>query len=81
MTVEKQRAGFKFGKWRTKVLRQCGEITEDGRTYRLVEVETGEGLRYLALRLYNGNGHFIKQFMFEPWLLDALIDLLIAEAK
>ena len=31
---------------------------------------------YRCLRLYNANGHFIKQFLFEPELSDWLISCL-----
>ena len=75
--VEKQRAGFKFGKYRLEVLAQIGEIKHNGRTYRLVRVRTHDGQEYLSLRLYNESGKFIKQFLIEPilapgiaWLYD-----------
>jgi hypothetical protein len=48
----------------------------NGRLYKLLDVRTQEGLLYRCLRLYNENGHFIKQFLFEPeitnWLVRAL---------
>lgn len=80
-STEKQAAGFKFGKYRTTLIRECGEFTENGRIYKLVLLKTSDGNSYFALRLYNSNRHFIKQFLFEPWLLNALIDLLISEAN
>lgn len=46
------------------------------RTYKLLSVQTQEGLNYLCLRLYNNTGRFIKQFLFEAelvaWLRSAL---------
>lgn len=71
--IAKQRAGFKFGKYRTTVLVEYGEIVHRGRKYKLVRVETKdleteETNEYLAARLYNAKGRFIKQLMIEPCL-------------
>ena len=79
--VEKQQAGFKFGKYQTKVSKTFGEVVENGRTYRLVKLTTSDGLTYISLRLYNQKGKFIKQFMFEPWILNGIIDLFISASK
>jgi hypothetical protein len=61
---------------RLTVTQTLGVKEYQGRQYKLLRVETKEGLEYLCLRLYNGNGHFIKQFLFEPglvpWLQSAL---------
>lgn len=80
MMINKQRAGFKFGIHRTTVLRQCGEIDADGRKYKLALV-LADDMPYYTLRLYNAKGRFIKQLMFEPWILNGVIDLLVTEAN
>lgn len=64
--MEKQAAGFKYGKYKTRTVKEFGAIEYKGRTYKLVLVRTQDGLSYYALRLFNAGGHFIKQFMFEP---------------
>lgn len=75
--VEKQKAGFKFGKYRLKVIETKGEVVSpDGRKYRLVMVETNEQQFYYALRLYNAKGKFIKQFLYEPAIAGAIAGLL-----
>ena len=79
--MDKQKVGFKFGKWSTEVLKRCGELDVDGRKYKLVMLKTGEDLTYYSLRLYNQKGRFIKQLMFEPWSLNGIIDLLVTEAN
>lgn len=76
ITAEKQTAGFKFGKYPLTVLNTFGEVHCDGRIYRLLMVQTHEGLKYYSVRLYNARNHFIKQFLFEPELLSDLIALL-----
>lgn len=76
ITVEKQTTGFKFGKYSLTVLHTFGEVYYNGRTYRLLMVQTQEGLKYYSVRLYNAHKHFIKQFLFEPELLSDLIVLL-----
>lgn len=52
------------------------EQKHNGRTYKLLSVQTQEGLDYLCLRLYDNTGRFIKQFLVEPelvaWLRSAL---------
>lgn len=79
--INKQQVGFKFGKHRLTVLRTCGEIGENGRKYRLVRVQTHDGLKYYSLRLYNSTGKFIKQFLFEPKVLFGFIGLFMTEGK
>ena len=64
--VEKQNTGFRYGRYSLSVLRTIGEVKHKGRTYRLCEVQTQDGLVYLSLRLYNPRGHFIKQMLVEP---------------
>ena len=76
--VEKQATGFKFGKYSLKVLKVIGETIYNGRTYRLLLVQTQEGLEYYAWRLYNTRNRFIKQFLFEPQVLPELSALLKA---
>lgn len=66
--MEKQKVGFKFGKYRLNVLERLGSIKHNGRTYSLVKVETNDKQVYLSLRLYNATGKFIKQLLFEPEL-------------
>lgn len=73
--MEKQKVGFKFGKYRLTVLEKLGAIQHHGRTYSLMRVQTHEGLEYLSLRLYNAQGRFIKQFLIEPELASAISDL------
>lgn len=79
--IAKQEAGFKFGKFRTQLLRHCGSVSVDGRGYRLVLLRTDEGLQYYALRLYNRSGHFIKQMLFEPHVIGGLRAILEAEER
>jgi len=82
--IAKQQAGFKFGKWSLIFKRTIGDITHNGRTYRLCEVETAEGIPYLSLRLYNEKRRFIKQFLFEPeitWKLAALFEIYLGDKK
>lgn len=76
MMVQKQAAGFKFGKYRTEVLEELGEVKFRQNTYRLVRVRVHGGQEYFSLRLYNRQGKFIKQMLMEPgarpriaWLL------------
>lgn len=80
MSIDKQTTGFKFGKHRLQVTKTIGEIKHNGRTYRLVEVQTHDGLIYQAMRLYNSTGKFIKQLLTEPCLSQE-ISKLYAEAK
>jgi len=76
MTINKQIAGFKFGKYRLEVLKTVGEVRYNGRTYRLVKVKTHDGLIYWSLRLYNSKGKFIKQLLFEPEIREKITNLL-----
>ena len=64
--VDKRETGFKFGKHELTALEAMGEVKHNGRTYRLVRVQTEAGEEYLAWRLYNKDGRFIKQFLMEP---------------
>jgi len=79
--VEKQTAGFKYGRYTTAVIRTCGEIEVNGRKYKLVFLRTNDGQYYYSIRLYNPRGHFIKQMLFEPSALGPLKSLFISEAK
>lgn len=63
-TMDKQAAGFKFGRNPTRVIEVIDELNYKGRIYRVCKVEA-DGRLYYSLRLYNGHGKFIKQFMFE----------------
>lgn len=76
MAVKKQKAGFKYGKYATTVLRDCGQIEINGRKYKLVFLQTSDGHYYYSLRLYNAQGRFIKQLLFEPSARRGLIRLL-----
>lgn len=78
--MDKQTAGFKFGRYGLTVLRQCGHVEIDGRCYKLVYVQTNDGSYYYSLRLYNARGRFIKQLLFEPSILAQLARLLLHEA-
>jgi len=75
--LEKQKAGFKFGKYRLEVIASLGSVEYGGRTYRLVRVRTFDGKIYLSLRLYNASGRFIKQFLFEPEVSEKLAEILL----
>lgn len=79
--MDKQPTGFKFGKYRTTVIRICGEVEIEGYKYKLVYLKTGDELYYYSLRLYNRDGRFIKQFLFPPGGIYRLIALLLNEAK
>jgi len=74
--VEKQKAGFRFGKYKLTVLDNIGACEHNGRSYCFVRVRTSDGIEYFSLRLYNRNGKFIKQFLFEPEILKNLIEIL-----
>lgn len=74
--INKQTTGFKFGKYRLQVLKEAGEIIHNSRKYKLVQVKTHDGLVYWSLRLYNPQGKFIKQFLFELELRLQIADLL-----
>jgi hypothetical protein len=75
--INKQKAGFKFGTKPTKVVRTCGQVSNNGRVYKLVLLYA-DGKPYYSLRLYNSKGKFVKQFMFEPAVLSPLINILMA---
>lgn len=79
MVVDKQETGFKFGKKPTRVIEVIDELKHKGRTYRLCKVETGGGI-YHSLRLYNGRGKFIKQFMSEPEIASDLAGMYVMAA-
>ena len=64
--IHKQKAGFRFGLHRLKVIKEIGQVFHLGRTYRVVFVETETRQKYLSIRLYNNKGKFIKQFLMEP---------------
>ena len=74
--MDKQKAGFKFGKHQLSVLAILGEVRHNDRTYRLVKVRTSAGEDYLSLRLYNSSGKFIKQFLMEPEVVGSIANLL-----
>lgn len=73
--IEKQQTGFKFGKYRLKLIKEYGEVIYNGRKYKLVGVQTNDGSDYLSLRLYNGSGRFIKQLLIEVGLATQIIHL------
>ena len=63
--IAKQVTGFRFGLHKLQVLREISVVPHNGRTYKLVEVQTNEGQRYLCIRLYNNKGKFIKQLLLD----------------
>ena len=73
--IQKQKTGFKFGKYRLTVLKEYGEVIHNGRKYKLVKVQTNDNLEYISLRLYNKNNKFIKQFLIEPEIVKDIINL------
>ncbi len=73
--IQKQKTGFKFGKYRLKVLEEYGEVIHNGRKYKLVKVQTNDNLEYISLRLYNKNNKFIKQFLMEPEIIEDIVNL------
>jgi hypothetical protein len=78
--IEKQRVGFRFGKYSLQVIEELGSVFYKGknyaRSYKLVRVKTSSGEIYYALRLYNGSGRFIKQFLFEEQVSESIASLL-----
>lgn len=74
--IDKQKVGFKFGKYRLQVLKEAGEVKYNGRKYKLVKVKTHDELIYWSLRLYNSHGKFIKQLLFEPEIKLQIANLL-----
>lgn len=74
--MDKQLTGFKFGKYRLQVISELGTIEHKSRKYKLVKVRTNDGLVYYSLRLYNAQGKFIKQFLFEPEIKEKLKTLI-----
>ena len=79
--IDKQKTGFKFGKYRLQVLKEAGEVKWDGRKYKLVKVKTHDELIYWSLRLYNSRGKFIKQLLFEPQIKSAIGKLLLDKER
>ncbi|MBE0427973.1 MAG: hypothetical protein IBX72_15200 [Nitrospirae bacterium] len=83
--IEKQKAGFRFGKHKLQVIKDIGSVYYRGkcyeRTYKLVRVKTSSGELYYSLRLYNGSGRFIKQFLFEEQLCKSIALLLVNTEK
>ena len=64
--IRKQEAGFRFGVHPLEILQELGRVAHLGRTYKVVLVRTEAGQEYVAIRLYNEKGKFIKQFLLEP---------------
>ena len=73
--IQKQKVGFKFGKYRLTVLDEYGEVIHNERKYKLVKVRTNDNLEYISLRLYNKNNKFIKQLLIEPEIVKDIINL------
>ena len=63
--IAKQVTDFRFGLHKLQVLREILVVPHNGRTYKLVEVQTNEGQRYLCIRLYDNKGEFIKQLLLD----------------
>lgn len=76
--IAKQQTGFKFGQHRLTALKELGKIEHKGRTYKLLMVQTHNGLSYISLRLYNGSGKFIKQLLFEPEIRQEIAAMIAA---
>lgn len=74
--ISKQAAGFKFGKFRLRALRVHGQVVHNSREYRVLDVETHDGFRYVSIRLYNAQGKFIKQLLMEPSVAAELATIL-----
>lgn len=64
--IAKQETGFRFGQHQLHLVKVLAEIPHDGRTYKVVLVTTEAGQPYVAIRLYNERGRFIKQLLMEP---------------
>lgn len=64
--IQKQRAGFRFGKYSLTPGEILGEVAFNGRKYRIQKVFTQEEREYISIRLYNKRGKFIKQLLMEP---------------
>lgn len=79
MKINKQTTGFKFGKYRLQVLEKAGQVVHNGRVYKLVKVRTHNNLIYWSLRLYNSQGKFIKQLLFEPEVKTQIGNLIIGK--
>lgn len=63
--ITKQSAGFRYGVRPVTVLNERGRFTTgEGRQYRVLDVEA-DGHLYIAIRLYNAKGKFIKQLLME----------------
>ncbi len=77
--IKKQQTGFKFGEHRLTVLKELGCVVYKERKYKLLQVQTHDGLIYNTLRLYNASGKFIKQLLFEPEIQRSLSMLLMKE--
>jgi len=75
--IHKQKTGFHFGLHRLQVVSEVGQVVYLGRTYKVVMVKTETGQNYLAIRLYNEKGKFIKQFLLEPEIASQVGQLLI----
>lgn len=76
MSLVHRPTGYKGTSHPLIVRNEIAKVQHNGRTYKLLEVETHDGLPYTCIRLYNAKGKFIKQFLFEPvlkdWLRNAL---------
>jgi hypothetical protein len=76
LKVEKRKSGFFYGKYSLKVIETIGEVEHNKRKYKFLKVQTQDTMQYFCIRLYNEKGKFIKQFLFEPEILNKLICLL-----
>lgn len=79
--INKQKTGFKFGKFRTTVIKKCGEVRNHDKVYKLVLLKTDDDFQYYSIRLYNNKGRFLKQLLFEPFMLEKISDLLSFEEE
>jgi len=64
--INRQQNGFRYGVNTLEVLREFATFTNDDRTYKIVLVRTDQDQNYISIKLYNGDGKFVRQFLIEP---------------
>jgi len=75
--IEKQKTGFRFGKYPLMSKEVLGEVGFNGRKYRILRVVTEDNREYISIRLYNRQWKFIKQLLIEPEIVPSIGQLLI----
>jgi hypothetical protein len=48
-----------------KLIDALGEVTHNGRTYKVAREQVATGEIYLSIKLYNATGKFIKRLMID----------------